>query len=129
MTLAEQIATYLQTAGVGTLATNLFYSALPDTDSGDFCVGVFDTGGPQPDKYLPTKVPTFQVFVRSTTYDTGREKLDDVRAALHQLQNQTLVTGQTYFYYILAQSEGGHIGVNPDNGKNEFSINFICKTR
>jgi len=46
--------------------------------------------------------------------------------ALHQVGNEQI--GDTYFYYILANSEGGHIGRN-ERGLDEFSINFICLTR
>lgn len=122
--LIDDIAEYLETEGVGTVATDIFKSYLPDgVDTG---VAVLDTGGPQPDKELPTKSPTFQIFIRATDYETGKALLEAVRTALHQVGNEQI--GDTYFYYILAQSEGGHIGRN-ERGLDEFSINFICKTR
>lgn len=126
MTFIEQVATYLQAGGIGTLGTNLFISNLPD--SVDSCVAVFDTGGMTPDIYLPTKEPTFQVLVRSTTYDLGKAKIDSIRALLHRNFNVTLVVGQTYVYSILAMSEGGHIGQN-ERGLDEFSMNFKALTR
>ncbi len=126
MTFIEQVATYLQAGGIGTLGTNLFISNLPD--SVDSCVAVFDTGGMTPDIYLPTKEPTFQVLVRSTTYDLGKAKIDAIRALLHRNFNVTLVVGQTYVYSILAMSEGGHIGQN-ERGLDEFSMNFKALTR
>lgn len=126
MTFIEQVATYLQAGGIGTLGTNLFISNLPD--SVDSCVAVFDTGGMTPDIYLPTKEPTFQVLVRSTTYDLGKAKIDAIRALLHRNFNVTLVVGQTYVYSILALSEGGHIGQN-ERGLDEFSMNFKALTR
>jgi hypothetical protein len=126
MTFIEQVATYLQAGGIGTLGTNLFISNLPD--SVDACVAVFDTGGMPPDIYLPTKEPTFQVFVRSTTYDLGKAKIDAIRALLHRNFNVTLVVGQTYVYSILALAEGGHIGQN-ERGLDEFSMNFKALTR
>lgn len=114
----------MQTNSIGTLGTDLFKSYMPDTVDTGVCI--LDTGGPMPDKDLPTKKPTFQVFIRGGTYILGRAKLDAVRALLHQVTNTTI--GDTYFYYILAQSEGGHIGRN-ERGLDEFSINFICLTR
>lgn len=126
MTFIEQVATYLQTGSIGTLGTNLFIGNLPD--SVDSCVAVFDTGGMQPDIYLPTKEPTFQILVRSTTYDLGKAKIDAIRALLHRNFNVTLVAGQTYVYSILALSEGGHIGQN-ERGLDEFSMNFKALTR
>jgi hypothetical protein len=97
---------------------------MPDSVDTGLCV--LDTGGVMPDPYLPTKSPTFQIFIRGADYVTGKAKLDAVRAALHQLANTQI--GSTYFYYILAQSEGGHIGRN-ERGLDEFSINFIALTQ
>lgn len=124
MTLIEEIATLLQTNGIGTIGTDLYVSYLP----ADKCpaIAVIDTGGMVPDIDLPTKEPTFQVFIRSTSYDAGKAQLDAIRALLHQSRNKTLTT--TYYYYLYALAEGGHIGVN-EAGQDEFSINFKILTR
>lgn len=122
--LIDNIASYLQTLTIGTIGTTIFKSYMPDSVDDAICI--LDTGGPEPDKYLPTRKPTFQVFIRASDYTAGKTKLDEVRTALHQLANATL--GTTYFYYILAQSEGGHVGRN-ERGLDEFSINFVCLTR
>ena len=124
--LISEVATYLAAEGLGTVGTNIFYSHLPDNT--DECLVVLDTGGVNPDIYIPTKSPTFQIIIRSATYTLGKAKLDSVRSALHNFYNDYLVSGQTYFYSINALSEGGHLGRN-DRGLDEFSINFICKTR
>lgn len=124
--LINDVADYLEAQGVGTVATNLFCGYLPESPA--TCISVLDTGGVQPDRYLPTKDPTFQVFIRAVDYPTGKAKLDLVRAKLHQKANINLVTNQTYFYYIMAMSEGGHLGKD-ELGRDLFSINFLCKTR
>lgn len=122
--LADDITQYMATNGIGTLATDLFEGNLPD--SPDSAVVVIETGGTQPERELPFKSPTFQVYIRNQGYSAGRTKLDAVRALLHAIQNQTI--GSTYFYYIFAISEGGHVG-RDDNSRDLFSINFQCKTR
>lgn len=122
----DDVATYLATNGVGTVGTDLFKGYLPESPNA--CVSVLDTGGSQPDPDIPTKEPTFQIMIRSTNYSTGRSKLDTIRSLLHQEDNIELVSGQTYFYFILAISEGGHLG-RDDNGRDLFSINFHCRTR
>ena len=124
--LITEVAQYLAAQGLGTVGTNIFYSYAPDNEVTGLYV--MDTGGPQPDKYLPTKEPTFQVFIRAEDYNTGKTLLDSVRSALHQQKNVRLVANQTYFYFILAVSEGGHIGRN-ESGFDEFSMNFQCRTR
>jgi hypothetical protein len=129
MTLIEQIATYLDDdLNLGTLGTDIFVGYAPDSESTPAgIISVLDTGGTEPSSYLPTFMPTFQVFIRDVDYDTGRVVLDIVRNGLHQFEG-TLVVGQTYFYYILAISEGGHLG-RDEAGRDLFSINFRCKTR
>lgn len=124
MSLIADIAQYLDDLEIGTLSTNIFYSYLPDAVDNAICV--LDTGGPQPDKDLPTKEPMFQIFIRSTSYATGKALLDSVRAALHQKSGVTI--GSTFFFFILANSEGGHLG-RDEKGLDEFSINFHARTR
>ena len=126
MSVISDVATYLAAQGLGTEGTDIFHSYLPD--SVNSCIAVIDTGGLQPDHNIPTKEPTFQVLVRSTSYSAGKSKLDDVRTALHRKANLNLVSGQTYFYFIFAISEGGHIGRN-EAGLDEFSMNFQARTR
>jgi hypothetical protein len=130
MTLIEQVATYLEdNLLLGTIGTNIFITYTPDSaNTPDACISVLDTGGSSPDEYLPTKNPTFQVFIRDVDYDTGKAKLDAVRAGLHRFFSNYLVAGQTYFYYIFAISEGGHLGKD-EAGRDLFSINFRCLTR
>lgn len=126
MSVVTDVATYLAANSIGTVGTDLFYAYQNDIDGPMVCV--LDTGGQLPDQYLPTTEPTFQIFVRSRTYVLGKAKLDAIRALLHQNNNISLVAGQKYFYFILAQSEGGHIGKN-EGGFHEFSMNFRCRTR
>lgn len=123
----KEVAEYLEDNGIGTLGTDLGYSWAPDDDL-DVQVTVLDTGGVEPDRELPLSDPTFQIFIRSKDYDTGKTKLDAIRALLHQKTNVELVANGIYFYYIFLQAEGGHIGRN-DAGDDEFSMNFICKHR
>ncbi len=128
MTLIEEIAQHLHNQSIGQLATSLFFSYLPDIDIGNYSITILDRGGLMPDPDIPTKEPTFQIFIRSSTYEIGKAQLDLVRTALHQKKNTQLIVGGTYFYFILAQAEGGHLGRN-NNGRDEFSINFHARTR
>jgi small basic protein len=125
--LIDDVAQYLQDQGIGTIATDLFKANMPD--SPDDAIVVLATGGTVPDPYLPTASPTFQVYIRSSSYTAGDAKLQAVRAALHRQFNRLLVnTSSIYFYKILAVSEGGHLG-RDENKRETFSINFQCLTR
>jgi len=127
MNIRTDIAQHLHNQGIGSLGTSLFYSYLPETDTGDYNLTVLDTGGVAPDREIPTDSPTFQVFIRAKDYDTGKSVLNSVYNALDKKRGQ-LVPGGTYFYSIFAQSNGGHLGRN-ENDRDEFSINFICYER
>lgn len=132
MTLIEQVAKYLQdTLSLGTLGTDIFIGYLPD--SPDSAIAVMDTGGLEPDVHIPTKKPTFQVFIRDVNYDDGKAVLDAVRSGLHNKfpGNSTtglLVAGGTSIMNMFAMAEGGHIG-RDEVGRDLFSINFRCMTR
>jgi hypothetical protein len=119
--LIDDVADYLASNGVGTVATDIFVGFLPEEPNN--CVAVLDTGGSTPDAYIPTKSATFQVLVRSENYDVGKTKLNTIRELLHRKTNSNLGTGSNYLFYILAMSEGGHIG-REENGLDTFSINF-----
>lgn len=126
MSLISEVAQYLEDNSVGTLGTDLFAPYSPDVDGP--LVAVRDTGGPEPDRYIPIENPTFQVFVRATTYALGESKLNTVRDLLQRQANVQLVSGGIYIYYILATSNGGWIGKN-EAGMHEFTINFQCTIR
>lgn len=110
--------------GLGTVGTDLFGSYLPASPQA--AIAILETGGPQPNKELPIKKPTFQVMIRSADYPTGRAKLAAARSIFHGLNSQLM--GSTFFFYIEAISEGGHLG-RDTQGADLFSINFLCETR
>ncbi|HYD35555.1 MAG TPA: minor capsid protein [Vitreimonas sp.] len=124
--LITDIVDYLDDQGIGTTGTNLFEGYIPDAP--DTCIAVLNTGGTRPDPDIPTKSPTFQVFIRATSFAAGQSRLDQVREALHRQSNIEFVTDETYVYYVLALAEGGHVG-RDENGRDLFSINFKALTR
>jgi len=126
MILIEQVGQYLEDQGIGTVATDIFLGYQPDTP--DNCIAVILTSGNTPSIDIPTKEPRFQILIRNTNYETGDGKLTTIRNTLHQFRNGYLQSGETYFYYIYAVNEGGAIGRDV-NGRDEFSINFYCKTQ
>jgi hypothetical protein len=123
--IIDDIANFIVAKVAGlTLGTNLFKSFLPD--SPDDVVGIFDTGGAEPDHDLPTGDPTFQILVRSTDYATAHNLMQSIVDELHQKMNSTI--GSTYYYYIFLMGEPGHIGRDKKN-RDEFSVNFHCKIK
>jgi hypothetical protein len=124
--LLDDLGQYLHNNGVGVLSTSLFKGKMPPDP--DNVVALFDTGGQTPNPDIPLKEPTFQVIVRNNSYSAGKAILDTVRSLLHQQSNVQLIPNGTYIYFILLISEGGHIG-RDENQREEFSINFRCRTR
>jgi len=123
MQLIEEIARHFHNNALGVLGTNLFYSHLPDVEE-DTSITILDTGGMEPDKdLLEIEHPTFQIFIRSKTYDEGKTLINSARDILHGVMNQTLIDGGIHYRRIQALSEGGHLGKNKARF-HEFSMNF-----
>lgn len=122
----KNIAQYLQAQGHGTLYTDIFLSDVPDTPNNVIVIN--ETGGVNPDTYLPTSSPTFQIYVRNLSYQSGYTKLKEIVADLHQKANVQLVESGEYFYYIFLMGEPSSIGKDEKKRK-EFTANFVCKIR
>ena len=129
--LVYDIAEKLEDAGVGVSGTNIFASKQVLKKSGqetDNCVTIYDTGGLEPDIYLPVEYPTFEVLIRNKDYSNANAKAYEVYNALHGVMNTTLRAGGFYFYYIFAINSPQFIGYD-SNGRAEYSINFKSHVR
>jgi hypothetical protein len=125
--IIDEIANYIIEEGIDLeLGVDFFKGYLPD--SPDDCVAIFDTGGAEPDRDIPTGDPTFQIIVRSSSYPTAGDLMKSIVDLLHQKMNLRVTEGGTYFYYIFLLGEAGHIGRDKKN-RDEFSVNFICKIK
>jgi hypothetical protein len=126
--IIDDVYTYLD-AQLTTLTggVNLFKSRQSDNPANQTVI--YNTGGLEPDRYLPTADPTFQIIVRNTDYSAGEALVASIVGKLHQKENLRLVvTTGIYFYYIMLLNEPSHIGRN-EKGQHEWSINFVCRTR
>lgn len=127
MALIQDIAQKLQDDGVGTRGTDIFLGQDPDNaDIPTNVIIIYEESGLAPSVDLPEQRPTFQVYVRNSSYLTGRAKIEAVYDSLHQTLGETV--GGTYFYNIFAQGAPGHIG-RDGHGRNEFTLNFRAHTR
>lgn len=91
--LLDELGTFLQTQGVGTLATDLFTGLLPDAP--DAAVAIMEYGGASPVHTLGAgnakfERPRVQVIVRALTYTAARTKIESVYKLLEALVNTTL---------------------------------------
>jgi hypothetical protein len=95
MALLDAVGSILQTGSVGTLATNLFLSQMPD--SPDECVVVLETQGAEPNMTFGASVasverPRIRVVARASQNDyvSAKTKIEAARTVLGAVRNQTL---------------------------------------
>jgi len=123
--LLDEIGIELQSAGIGTRATDIFEGFQPD--SPDNCIALFEYGGSGYDLVVDTEDTRLEALVRNDTYTTGRAKCRDIIEALHGLSN-TALSGTNY-RIIRALQSPNYLGRDSKN-RYEWSINFkIVKDR
>jgi len=124
--IIDDVYNYLIEEIEGLTAVNTFKSYMPDSPGN--CICIYDTGGAEPDKDIPTGDPTFQIMVRNKDYAVGHALIIEIVGLLHQKKNIELVAEATYFYNIMLMGEPGYLG-RDDKKRDEFSVNFIAHTR
>lgn len=79
---AQDIASLLQTEGVGTLGSTIFYSREPVKDG--VLITVYDIGGADPEPLWLRDYPNIQVRVKGTpnSYDATFSKAQEIKEAL-----------------------------------------------
>jgi hypothetical protein len=123
--LLDDIATYLQSQGVGAVGTDLFNGSLPDEP--DNCVALFEYAGSPPDLHWNGEYPGLQVRVRNTSYPAARAKIETVITKLHGLTETML--SDTRYLLIRANQSPESLGQDASN-RVELVVNFsIIKTR
>lgn len=123
MTWIEDIGAYLQTSGVGTLGTNIFYSDF-SPGSQDCIAIIAQPGRPQKNTAsgdMKLQRPELGVRVRNTSDDTALEKAVSICNLLNLKVNTTI--GSTRFKRIEAISEPFFIGQSK-NKSFIYSVNF-----
>lgn len=122
--IITDLATYLTTQTDLVLGTSLYLSYQPE--SPDEVVAIYDTGGVEPDRYLPTADPTVQILVRAGDYQTAHDRAHELASILHGLTNQTI--GDYYIYYIFLLGEPAHLG-RDKRDRDEYTLNLHLKIR
>jgi hypothetical protein len=124
--IAKEIADYLESQSIGTVGTDIFIDAMPDSPN-DMVV-VYNTGGFEPDIDVAIEHPTFQITTRSESSATAYAKAEAIKALLHLKYNVTLEVDGIYYYFILMMNGINNLGRDEKN-RIEYSINFRCKVR
>ncbi|MCM8901325.1 minor capsid protein [Caldicoprobacter algeriensis] len=118
--LLDDIALYLQQQGVGVIGTDIFKGQMPAAP--DNCIALFEYAGEPPDLHWPGEYPSLQAMVRNKSYAAGREKIEQIKDALHGL-SETVINGHRY---LLIQARQSPFFLERD--ENARAI-FVCNFR
>jgi len=123
--MLNDIGTYLQAQGVGTVETDIFLGLMPDQP--DNCIALFEYAGSPPDLHWNGEYPGLQVRVRNKSYAAARTKIGEVINKLHGLHEQTLSGTR----YLLIKARGSPEVLKRDNNNRVvLFVNFdIIKER
>jgi len=125
--LVENLATYLQANGIGTVATDIFIGGLIDTP--DNQTSINQSGGVEPNRENPIKQPTVQIAVRNTAYDTGMAKIEAIYALLHQANDSVVLeAGGVDLMACFAMQEPAHL-LKDESDRHIFVCNFVFTLR
>ena len=123
--LLDDIATYLQTAGIGTVNKDIFCDDYPERP--DNIVGLFQYAGSPPETTHDRneiEQPGLQVRVRNKTSALALAKIEAIIALLHMLTNTTL--GTTDYLSIFVNQSPVPMGKDAV-GRPEWVVNFTVK--
>lgn len=124
--LLDEIGTYLQNAGVGTLGKSLFRSPEFPTTAEDTATAIIESGGFRPgyvhDRDGPSyDRPSFQLLHRAKDLAVARAKAELAWKALGLIKNRS-IEGWRYLRVTPVQSPFG-IGKD-ENGRELVSCNY-----
>lgn len=118
--LLNEVGTFLQSAGYGTLGTSLFLSFLPD--SPDSATVVYESPASSPPVEIlgpnlpPIERPRIQVVVRNADYQAGRSTADAIWKSLAAVMDQTL----SGVYYHRIEPMGSPFPLKRDDIQREY---------
>jgi hypothetical protein len=132
MTLIKEFAEWLEDQSVGTVGTDMFISTLPEDV--DDCIGLYETGGPPPNEYVPIEQPSVQALVRNQSYSAGRAIAESIFDACQRQRNFNFPSDSGVVgagTYIMVMHPIGDVGYlqRDTNDRHEWSVNIQLKTR
>jgi hypothetical protein len=96
MTTLDEVGSYVGTnVGSLTLGTNLFIGMMPDTPT--ICAAIFETASMAPDFTMNgsdaepvLENPRIMLYVRHSSYSTGRSLIDTIWKQMQNVSNESL---------------------------------------
>lgn len=101
MNIAYQVAVWLQSAGFGTLGTDIFVGEIPDDTNGIWTV----MSGGQPNNYVPIEEAVVDIYIKDIKSELAVNKLERIKRAIHRQYSLTIGTTFVYTFLILGVIE------------------------
>lgn len=134
MLLTKQIAIFLSNFGIGRFEEggtggNIFINSLPDQPNE--AIGIFGTGGPMIDPRNEYAGRAIQVLIRTVPNDPrpGERLAQAVIDRLKGFNSGYLAAGGNWIVDIAAQQDGPNNIGQDENGRYEFSQNFLIEMK
>jgi hypothetical protein len=125
MAYLDDIADYIQTAGLGTIGEDLFTAKMPD--SPDACACLTERSGIAPDAITTIERPGFRVLCRGEDSDAGISaafaKAYAIKKLLHRAVGLTL--GTTLYHRIDALGAPSY-NAQDDRGRPIYELSFVA---
>ena len=119
--LVDQLASWLQTQGEGTVGTNLFKLFRPNTPID--CTTLYMTGGYPPPDYTGREKPTIQVVARAASPGDAASKAYEIFSLIRGRQCLDLGRG-IYVNYVREINPPASIGEEIQDGKPAYLCAF-----
>lgn len=117
--LSQELATYLASQSIGTVASDIFYNRMPDVDN---CVVIFDSGGLPGNLKQSHDYPTVQIRSRNLVASGAYNKIAAIYNVLQGLHNVNLTT---IHVIDCASIQSAPINIGQDlKQRQEYTINF-----
>lgn len=101
MDIAKEVATYLATAGFGTVGTDIFIGQIPAEVNGLY---VIRTGG-QLNNYVPIEEAVVDIYVKNTSSSEAVVTLENIKRFIHRMHNTSTTNAYIYTFLVIGDIE------------------------
>lgn len=100
-TISYQVATWLASAGFGTLGTDIFVNEIPDDINGLWTVNM----GGQLNNYVPIEEAVVNIYSKDIKSELAVDRLERIKHTIHRQYSQTIGTTFVYTFLIIGDIE------------------------
>ena len=101
MDIANRVATYLETAGFGSVGTDIFVGYIPEDLDG---IWVERIGGTM-NYYVPMEESVVNIYVKDTSASIAIDKIEDIKRYIHRMYSVDSATSYIYTLLVIGDVE------------------------